>query len=92
MEKVVEKVVEKVLLEKVAPGVPRHGGQMAGVKRRRAAQSTVEYVLVISVLVVAMVTAAWYFMPGFSSGFSQMVDKSEELLQAGTSDGSNNMR
>ncbi len=62
------------------------------ISKGRSGQSTVEYVLVLAVLVVAMIWAAWYFMPGFSEGFSAMMDKSEKIINSGTSDGSNNMR
>ncbi len=60
--------------------------------RGRRGQSTVEYMLVIAVLVVAMVVAAYTFVGPFAQGYSGMTDDVGIVLTSGTRDGSGNQR
>jgi Flp pilus assembly pilin Flp len=58
----------------------------------RRGQSTVEYMLVIAVLVIAMVTAAYTFVGPFSQGYSAMTQDAGVVLSSGTRNGSGNRR
>ncbi len=58
----------------------------------RRGQSTVEYVLLIAFLAVGLLVAAYAFVPAFSDGAEGLGDDAEELLYAGTQDGSGNKR
>ncbi len=51
--------------------------------RHRLGQSTVEYMLVISVIAIAAYAAAQYFVPGYAAGFKVMQQKTAQM----TSDG-----
>ena len=47
----------------------------------RSGQSTVEYMLYISVVVIGIVAIGWIaFGPGFQEGFDELVDNSETVL------------
>lgn len=66
--------------------------QAAG-RRVRRGQGTVEYMLVISVLVVALVAVvALEFLPGFREGFAGLRDDVGVVLGSGTRDGSGGKR
>ncbi len=58
----------------------------------RRGQSTVEYMLVISVLVIGGVVAAYTFIGPFSQGFSAMRSDVGVVLSSGTRNGSGNQR
>jgi Flp pilus assembly pilin Flp len=60
--------------------------------RSRAGQSTVEYFLVIAVIVVAMVAVAYSFVDPFSDGYEAMREDARTVLTSGTQDGSGNRR
>lgn len=64
----------------------------AAVRRARRGQSTVEYVLIIAVLVIGLLVAAYAFVPGFSQGVDGLGDDVEGLFGAGTQNGSGGMR
>ena len=55
--------------------------------RHRRGQSTVEYVLVISVIAIGMYAAAQYFVDGFRSGFQVMQQNTSEITQNGVVEG-----
>jgi Flp pilus assembly pilin Flp len=46
-------------------------------------QSTVEYMLLISVVVIAIVAAAYVFVPKFSDGTGKLADGVAESLESG---------
>ena len=47
----------------------------------RSGQSTVEYMLYISVVVIGIVAIGWIaFGPGFQEGFDELVENSETVL------------
>lgn len=52
-------------------------------RARGQGQSTVEYMLVISVIAIAAYAAAQYFVPGYTQGFQAMQQKTAQM----TSDG-----
>ncbi len=58
----------------------------------RRGQSMVEYVLVVSVLAIAMVAAGYAFLGPFWEGYEGMTEDAGTVLQSGTRDGSNNRR
>ena len=58
----------------------------------RRGQSTVEYMLVVSVLAIALVAAAYAFLGSFSEGYEAMTDDAGTVLKSGTQDGSGNQR
>ena len=59
-------------------GTPR--ARMRG-GRTRSGQSTVEYMLYVSVLVIGIVAIGWIaFGPGFQEGFDELVVNSETVL------------
>jgi len=58
----------------------------------RRGQSTVEYLLVASVVVIAMVVAGYAFLGPFEQGFEAMTDDAGNVLSSGTRDGSGNQR
>ncbi len=47
---------------------------------KRRGVSTVEYVLLISVILVALLVAAYVFVPGFVGGVDEVADDVAELL------------
>ena len=56
-------------------------------------QSTLEYMLYISVIVVAIVATAWIgFGVGFKDGYEEMTDQTTELFMSTQAPGSGNMR
>jgi uncharacterized protein (UPF0333 family) len=58
----------------------------------RRGQSTVEYLLVVSVLVIALVVAAYAFLGPFEEGYEAMTDDVGTVLSSGTRAGSGNQR
>ena len=52
--------------------------------RRQKGQSTVEYMLVISVIVIAIVGAAWEFVPWFNQAMEGLGDGAETVYTKGT--------
>ena len=61
-------------------------------RRARRAQSTVEYMLVVSVLVIALVAIGWVFTEAFGLGAQEMMQDSRDVLRNGTQAGSNDRR
>ncbi len=60
-------------------GCPRP--RLAG--RPRLGQSTVEYMLVISVIAIAAYAAAQYFVPAYADGFKAMQEKTAQMSSDG---------
>lgn len=58
----------------------------------RRGQATTEYFMVIAVIVIAVVAAAWLFLPGFSEGADGLGADMKRVLQAGRQDGSGDQR
>ena len=50
----------------------------------RSGQGTVEYMLVISVIVIAMVAALWAFAPDWNEAMSDLADGAETVYTRGT--------
>ena len=46
-------------------------------------QSTVEYMLLISVIVIAIVAAAYIFVPTFQEGVKELADDVKAMLDSG---------
>ena len=46
-------------------------------------QSTVEYMLLISVIVIALVAAAWVFVPTFKEGVADLAQDVKRILSSG---------
>lgn len=55
--------------------------------RSRAAQSTVEYMLLVSVLVVAFWAAAQYLVPAWQTGLQSMTGNVQGMASEGYVDG-----
>ncbi len=51
--------------------------------RRRGGQSTVEYMLLISVIVIAIVAAAYIFVPIFQEGVDALALDIKDILSSG---------
>ncbi|MBN1336886.1 MAG: class III signal peptide-containing protein [Deltaproteobacteria bacterium] len=51
--------------------------------REDRGQSTVEYMLLISVIVIAIVAAAYIFIPSFQDGVRSLADDVKEMLDSG---------
>ena len=51
--------------------------------RDEEGQSTVEYMLLISVIVIAIVAAAYVFMPTFQAGVEQLAIDVSSILDSG---------
>jgi hypothetical protein len=60
--------------------------------RRTAGQATTEYLLLLSFLGVALVVAAYAFIPGFTEGVDGLGDDAAGLLGAGPRNGSGDKR
>jgi hypothetical protein len=58
----------------------------------RRAQATTEYFLVIAVVVVGLVVAAYTFLPGFRRGVNGLRTDVQRVLTSGMSDGSGGKR
>lgn len=55
-------------------------------------QSTVEWMLLVSVLCVGLTAAAYAFLPGFSQGVSDLESDLGRLFAQGEMDGSGDLR
>ena len=73
------------------PDSARRARVAAGRDGRRG-QSTVEYVLLVAVLVVGLLVAAYAFVPGFSDGVAGLGRDVEGLFGAAGTTGSGEMR
>jgi Flp pilus assembly pilin Flp len=51
--------------------------------REETGQSTVEYMLLISVIVIAIVAAAYVFIPTFQQGVQALADDVKSILDTG---------
>ena len=60
--------------------------------RMRRAQSTVEYMLILAVMSVALVAAAYAMIPDFRAGIGELGDYVENLFAEGEKDGSADRR
>lgn len=56
----------------------------AKVRHDRKAQAGIEYMLVVSVLVIAAVAALWSFYPSFFSGMRNFADGSKTAITDGS--------
>ena len=62
-------------------------------RKNRQGQSTLEYMLYISVIVVAIVATAWIaFGVHFEDGYKDMSNDAEKVFSNAQIDGSNNRR
>jgi uncharacterized protein (UPF0333 family) len=62
------------------------------IARSRRGQATTEYFVLISVLVVGLVVAAYAFVPGFTQGMTALRSDATTLLTAGAQDGHGDRR
>jgi hypothetical protein len=60
--------------------------------RRSAGQATTEYLLLLSFLGVALVVAAYAFIPGFTEGVEALGEDGASLIGAGAQNGRNDQR
>ena len=60
--------------------------------RARRGQSTVEYVLLVSVLVIGLLVAAYAFVPAFSQGAGALEGDITGLFGSGTQNGAGDKR
>ena len=51
--------------------------------REEEGQSTVEYMLLISVIVIAIVAAAYVFVPAFEAGVNDLANDVKKILSDG---------
>ena len=58
----------------------------------RRGQSTVEWMLLVSMLVVGLLVAAYAFLPNFQRGVRELGTDVSSLFAQGESDGSGDMR
>ncbi len=58
----------------------------------RRGQSTVEWMLIVAMIVVGLVVAAYAFVPGFQRGVRELGTDVTSLFAQGESDGSGDMR
>ncbi len=58
----------------------------------RRGQSTVEWMLLVSVITVGLVAAAYAFLPGFSQGVDELESDLGKLFAQGERDGSGDAR
>jgi hypothetical protein len=58
----------------------------------RRGQSTVEWMLLVAVLVVGLVVAAYAFLPGFGRGVDELGSDVSNLFAQGETDGGGDMR
>jgi Flp pilus assembly pilin Flp len=62
------------------------------IKSRRSGQSTVEYLLVVAVLSIALVVASYAFIGPFDRGFRSMTQDAGTVIKSGTRNGSGDRR
>ncbi|MCP4810816.1 MAG: hypothetical protein GY913_11370 [Proteobacteria bacterium] len=60
--------------------------------RRRAGQSTVEYLLYISVIAVALTATAYVFIGPLEDGFRNMDAETRDVFKNGMQEGDGDMR
>ena len=60
--------------------------------RRRGGQSTVEYMLLISVIVIAIVAATYIFVPTFQEGVDNLTLDIKDILSTGEVTGTGTAR
>lgn len=58
----------------------------------RRGQSTVEWMLIVSVMAVGLAAAAYAFVPDFRTGVDEMGERIEYLYAQGETDGSGDRR
>lgn len=58
----------------------------------RRGQSTIEWMLIVSVLCIGLAVAAYAFIPGFQAGVRHLGTDIGLLFAAGETNGSGNMR
>ena len=61
-------------------------------RRQRKAQSTVEYLLYVSVIAVALCATAYVFIGPLQSGFDKMDKASRDVFQNGMTTGTGDVR
>lgn len=61
-------------------------------RRRRAGQSTVEYLLYLSVMAVALTATAYVFIGPLEDGFRNMDKETRDVFQNGMKQGGGDMR
>ena len=61
-------------------------------RRRRQGQSTIEYLLYVSVIAVALTATAYVFIGPLERGFESMRKDSQDVFQNGMQEGSGDMR
>lgn len=61
-------------------------------RRRLRGQSTVEYMLYVSVIAIAIVAIGWGFTQAFGIGARAMMDDARDLMRDGTQTGTNDRR
>jgi hypothetical protein len=71
---------------------PARAPRAVAAPRARRGQSTVEYVMIIAVLLVGLLVAAYAFLPGFSQGVTGLKADATQLLSSGGSNGAGDMR
>lgn len=57
---------------------------MRGVVRSERGQTSTEYMMMISVVVIAVVAAAYTFVPSFQDGVSSLAQDTSSILDSGT--------
>lgn len=62
------------------------------VKRFRSGQGTVEYMLYLGVIAIALLTAAYTFTGPFDSGYEELEEDIDEVFQQGQQSGQNDRR
>lgn len=58
----------------------------------RRGQSTVEYMLYVSVMIIGLLVTAWVFVGPFSQGARDMMQDAGDVMDAGTGTGQNDKR
>ena len=71
---------------------PRRTPCRAARRAARRGQATTEYFVLISVLVIGLLVAAYAFLPGFRDGMTALSDDAGTLIGAGAQNGSGDKR
>lgn len=78
------------------PGAPRARRtthtRPAALRRFRSGQATTEYMLLVAVLIIGLLVAAYAFLPGFSEGVDGLGSDVQGLFSSGTQNGAGDMR
>ncbi len=61
-------------------------------RRRRRGQSTIEYLLYVSVIAVGLTATAYVFIGPLQQGFDSMRKDTQDVFQNGMREGSGDMR